>query len=135
MVNFFAKESIPAKFRDRTLYEHNPQVTLMRTNEQEAAAIGASMAQRINQSIGPVSVLLPLKGVSAISGPGYIFHDPKADEALFSALRSTLRSDIPVISRQETINEPAFAEACARELLKNIEQKVLTDREQRRRRD
>lgn len=135
MVNFFAKESIPAKFRDRTLYEHNPHVTLMRTNEQEAAAIGASMAQRINQSIGPVSVLLPLKGVSAISGPGYIFHDPKADEALFSALRSTLRSDIPVISRQETINEPAFAEACARELLKNIEQKVLTDRESRRRRD
>jgi uncharacterized protein (UPF0261 family) len=78
---------------------------------------------------------LPLKGVSAISGPGYIFHDPKADEALFSALRSTLRSDIPVISRQETVNEPAFAEACARELLKNIEQKVLTDRESRRRRD
>jgi uncharacterized protein (UPF0261 family) len=135
MVNFFAREAIPAKFRDRTFYEHNPQVTLMRTNEEEAVAIGTAMAQRINQSTGPVSVLLPLKGISAMSGPGYIFHDPIADEALFSALRRSLRSDIPVISRQENINEPAFAEACARELLKNIEQKVLSDRERRRRRD
>ncbi len=133
MVNFFAKESIPAKFRDRTIYVHNPQVTLMRTNEEEATAIGVAMAQRINQSIAPVSVLLPLKGISAISSSGYVFHDPKADEALFSALRSTLRSDIPVIARQETINDPAFAEACARELLKNIDLKVQADRERRRR--
>jgi uncharacterized protein (UPF0261 family) len=135
MVNFFAKETLPPKFRERTIYVHNPQVTLLRTNAEESEAIGEAMAQRLNQSIAPVSVMLPVKGISAISCQGYAFHDPQADEALFAALRKTLRSDIPVIARQETVNDPAFAEACARELLKNIERKVQADRDRRRRGD
>ena len=135
MVNFFAKETLPPKFRERTIYVHNSQVTLLRTNAEESKAIGEAMAQRLNQSIAPVSVMLPVKGISAISCQGYAFHDPQADEALFAALRKTLRSDIPVIARQETVNDPAFAEACARELLKNIERKVQADRERRRRGD
>jgi len=135
MVNFFAKETLPPKFRERTIYVHNPQVTLLRTNAEESKAIGEAMAQRLNRSIAPVSVILPVKGISAISCQGYAFHDPQADEALFAALRKTLRSDIPVIARQETVNDPAFAEACARELLKNIERKVQADRDRRRRGD
>ena len=31
MVNFYAPDSVPVRFRGRKFYEHNPQVTLMRT--------------------------------------------------------------------------------------------------------
>jgi uncharacterized protein (UPF0261 family) len=39
MVNFGAPETIPAKFADRTFYQHNPQVTLMRTTAAENAEL------------------------------------------------------------------------------------------------
>jgi uncharacterized protein (UPF0261 family) len=121
MVNFFARETVPAKFNDRTLYIHNPQVTLLRTNAEEAAAIGKAVAEKLNASTGPLTVLLPMKGVSAISSPGFIFHDAEADTALFRAIRKTLRKDIPVREIDATVNDPVFAEACARALLENIE--------------
>ncbi len=120
MVNFFAKETVPAKFKERNLYVHNPQVTLMRTNAEEAAEIGRVIATKLNASTGPVTVLLPLKGVSAISSPGFVFHDAAADAALFKAIRRTLRRDIPVLELQTTVNDPLFAEACANALLENI---------------
>ena len=120
MVNFFARATVPERFNDRNLYIHNPQVTLLRTNETEAATIGKAVAEKLNAYTAPLTVMLPLKGVSAISAPGYAFHDPKADAALFESIRKTLRSDIPVIEMDSTVNSPAFAEACAHALLKNI---------------
>lgn len=120
MVNFFARETVPTKFNERTLHIHNPQVTLMRTNAEEAAAIGKAVAEKLNASTGPLTVLLPIKGVSAISSPGFLFHDPAADTALFRAIHRTLRKDIPVIEVDATVNDPSFAAACAQALLDNI---------------
>jgi uncharacterized protein (UPF0261 family) len=67
-----------------------------------------------------VTVLLPLRGGSMIGAPGQPFHDLEADQALYSALKANLRKDLPVIEMEAVINDPAFAEACARELLKNL---------------
>lgn len=121
MVNFFAKETVPQKYSGRNLYVHNPQVTLMRTTPEEAEGIGRAIASKLNLSKGPVTLLLPSKGISAISSPGFVFHDPAADTALFNALRKSLRKDIPVVEFDTTINDPAFAEACAKALLENID--------------
>jgi uncharacterized protein (UPF0261 family) len=120
MVNFYGPESVPERFRGRQFYEHNPQVTLMRTTPDENAELGRVIAQKLNASIGPVSVLIPRKAISVISAPGQSFHDPAADDALFEALKKGLRSDIPVIEMETEINDPAFAETCANALLKEI---------------
>ena len=40
MVNFHGPESVPAKFKGRTFYQHNPQVTLMRTTPAECRELG-----------------------------------------------------------------------------------------------
>ncbi len=40
MVNFGPVETVPAQFRGRNLYIHNPSVTLMRTTPEECAEIG-----------------------------------------------------------------------------------------------
>jgi uncharacterized protein (UPF0261 family) len=120
MVNFYGAESVPEKFKGRTFYQHNPQVTLMRTTSEECAQLGRIMAEKLNHSRGPLTVLLPTRAISVISAPGQSFHDPVADSALFLALKTSLRPDIPVIEMDCAINDPPFAEACARELLKNI---------------
>jgi uncharacterized protein (UPF0261 family) len=120
MVNFFGPDSVPAKFKGRTFYQHNPQVTLMRTMPEECAELGRVLAQKVNAYRGPVAVLLPLKAISIISAPGGAFHSPDADAALFAAIRSELRKDIPLVEMDCEINAPEFAEACARALLDSM---------------
>lgn len=117
MVNFGEPASVPEKFKGRRFYHHNAQVTLMRTNPEENAELGRILAEKCNLSTGPVTVLLPLKAISVISAPGQPFHWPEADAALFAAWKQHLRKDIPVIEYDGAINDPAFAELCARTLL------------------
>jgi uncharacterized protein (UPF0261 family) len=111
MVNFGAFDTVPAQFRSRNLYRHNPQITLMRTTPEESAAIGRWIGERLNRMDAPVRFFLPEGGVSALDAPGQPFHDPAADQALFLALESTLR---PTATRQlirlpHNINAPEFA--------------------------
>ncbi len=121
MVNFGSPESVPARFVGRTFYQHNPQVTLMRTTPAECAELGRIFAEKVNLSTGPVTVLLPLRAISIISAEGQPFHDPAADVALFTAIKDKLRQDIPLIELDCAINDTAFAEACVSALLGNIQ--------------
>ena len=123
MVNFYGPESVPAEFKGRHFYQHNPQVTLMRTTAGECAQLGKIIAEKLNLSKGAITVLLPLKAISVISAPGQKFHDPAADKALFDALKANLRKDIPVVEMDCEINDPRFAEACAGRLLASMEAK------------
>lgn len=122
MVNFGPPETVPAKFANRKFYQHNPQVTLMRTTPEECAQLGKILADKLNRSTGPVTVVLPLRGGSMIGAPGGPFHDPAADTALFSALKQSLRADIPVQELDCAINDAVFADACAKTLLRQLEQ-------------
>ncbi len=117
MVNFGERQTVPPKFAGRTFYEHNPQVTLMRTTPEECAALGRLLAAKVNASKGPVSVLLPRQGISVVGAAGGPFHDPAADAALFAAIEGNLRPDVPCESLDCEINDPAFARACAEALL------------------
>ena len=117
MVNFGARDTVPERFAARTLYVHNAQVTLMRTTADENWVIGRWIADRLNRCEGEVRLLLPLGGVSALDAPGAPFHDPEADEALFAALRATLRTTGKrrLVELPHHINDPAFAAALVAE--------------------
>ncbi|MHA6618500.1 Tm-1-like ATP-binding domain-containing protein [Pseudonocardia sp. DLS-67] len=116
MVNFGAPSTVPAQFAGRTLYEHNPQVTLMRTTPEENIAIARFLAQRLNACDGPVRFLLPTGGVSALDAPGQAFWDPDADEALFATLEAEVRqTDRRRVERlPHNVNDPEFADALVR---------------------
>jgi uncharacterized protein (UPF0261 family) len=120
MVNFGPPESVPTRYQGRRFYQHNPQVTLMRTTPEECAKLGRIIAEKLNASTAPVTVLIPLKGISVISAAGQPFHDPAADEALFSSLKSNLGPGILVIELDCNINDPEFAEACVHNLLAKL---------------
>jgi len=120
MVNFYGPESVPEKFKGRNFYAHNPQVTLMRTTPEECKRLGAILAEKLNASTGPVTVLIPRLAISVISAPGQKFHDPVADAALFDSLKSGLRASIAVVELDCAINDPAFAEICAKTLLESM---------------
>ena len=120
MVNFGEPASVPAKFAGRTFYRHNPQVTLMRTTPAECTDLGRILADKVNRYPAPVTVLLPLRGISIISTEGQPFHSPAADQALFDAIRTHLRPGVPLRALDLAINDPAFARACAEALLAHL---------------
>jgi uncharacterized protein (UPF0261 family) len=117
MVNFGARETVPPKFEERNLYVHNPSVTLMRTTREESAELGRRIAHKLSQATGPVSLFVPLKGVSMIDAEGQPFHDPDADAALFDALREGLDgSEVELIELDNNVNDEEFAMAMAEKL-------------------
>jgi uncharacterized protein (UPF0261 family) len=120
MVNFGERASVPAKFAGRTFYQHNPQVTLMRTTPAECTELGRIIAEKVNRYPAPVTVLIPRRALSIISAAGQPFHDPAADAALFSSLRSHLRAGIACVEHDVAINDPLFARACAETLLAHL---------------
>jgi uncharacterized protein (UPF0261 family) len=120
MVNFGEPHTVPAKFAGRKFYQHNPQVTLMRTTAAECAELGRILAEKINAYKAPVTVLFPTKGLSGLGEPGQPFCDPEADAALLKALKCYLRADVPLEMMDVSINDPAFSKVCAEALLANI---------------
>lgn len=124
MVNFGGMDSLPARYRNdaaRRFYQWNPQVTLMRTTIEENAQLGAILAEKANAARGPVQIFLPLRGVSILDsvtadGPRP-FWWPEADVALFDAIKTNVRPDIPVHELDVNINDTAFAEATTGALL------------------
>lgn len=117
MVNFGEMASVPAKFKGRNFYVHNPQVTLMRTTKEECAELGRIIAEKAEACTAGATVLIPRKAISVISAPGKPFHDAAADEALFGALRAGCKRT-PIKEFDLEINDPAFARACAEELVR-----------------
>ncbi|HZG48116.1 MAG TPA: Tm-1-like ATP-binding domain-containing protein [Thermoleophilaceae bacterium] len=114
MVNFGARDTVPPKFEDRTLYVHNPSVTLMRTTRDECAELGRLIASKLVRAQGPVTVFVPLGGVSMIDAEGQPFHDPEADAALFQALREGLAgSQVELVELDHNVNDEEFAVAMA----------------------
>jgi uncharacterized protein (UPF0261 family) len=117
MCNFWGIETVPAKYKDRNLYQWNPNVTLMRTNVDENRTIGQMIARAANEARGPVTILLPLKGVSQLDSPDNPYWDPAADGACYEAIKSNLRPGIPVVEMDANINDPAFADKAVELLL------------------
>lgn len=113
MVNFGAWDTVPERFKGRTLYRHNPSVTLMRTTADECQRIGEFIAAKLNAMRGPVRFLIPEQGVSAIDRAGQPFHDPQADKVLFDTIEAQFRTGPQRALRRLPlhINDEAFADA------------------------
>jgi len=129
MVNFGSRNTVPEKFvNNRLLYEHNAQVTLMRTSVDECKQLGEIIANKLNQNSGskPIPLFIPKGGVSLLSADGGAFHDEQADKALFEALRQHIDSNkVQLIERNESINEPSFAQAMVQALHAQLRYKPI----------
>ncbi len=117
MVNFGPLDSVPEKYRQRRLYVHNPNVTLMRTTPEECAELGTITAEKLNRARGPVVFLMPLRGVSAIDAAELAFWWPEADSSYLNALKENLNSRIRLVEVDAHINDEGFAQTVAKTLL------------------
>jgi uncharacterized protein (UPF0261 family) len=113
MINFWAPATVPARYSGRLFYHHNPNVTLMRTTPEENAALGHWIGARLNACPGPVRLLIPEHGISALDIEGGPFWHPEADAALFQTLKDTITEPTRLIFLPYHINDPAFSKVAA----------------------
>jgi len=113
MINFGAKETVPAQFKDRKFIVHNAQVTLMRTTPEDNRAAAQFIARKVNRTSAPFILLLPERGVSMLDADGQPFWDPAADKALFDELEKQIQQTPTRQIRRlpYNINDPEFATA------------------------
>ncbi|MBO9607383.1 MAG: Tm-1-like ATP-binding domain-containing protein [Paenibacillaceae bacterium] len=123
MVNFGPRDTVPARFADRTFYQHNPTTTLMRTTTEENAALGRTLAGKLNAATGPLIVVFPHGGVSLLDRAGQAFDGAEQRQALYAGIRSVLRADIPLLDMDGDINDPAVSQTIAEQLLKLLQKK------------
>jgi uncharacterized protein (UPF0261 family) len=119
-VDFFnqgAPETVPERYRNRKSYYHNPVATLVRLDRDEMAELGRVVAQRLNESRGPVRVVAPSQGFSLADVEGGDLWDPDADAAFLEALSSGLRAEAAFELVDTHVNDPAFADLVAERYL------------------
>ena len=108
-----APHTVPERFRGRRSYYHNPVATLVRLEPEEMAKLGRTIAERLNESRGPVRVVVPTQGFSLADVEDGDLWYPEADAALVEALSSGLRDEIPLELVDTHVNDPAFADLVA----------------------
>ena len=123
MVNFGPPDTVPAQFKERIFYQHNPTTTLMRTTVSENRELGRILAAKLNEGTAPTIVVFPKAGVSLLDMVGKAFEGKEERFALYEGIKQNLRSDIPMIDMDQDINDPAVADVIAEQLLKLMEHK------------
>jgi uncharacterized protein (UPF0261 family) len=114
---FGAKHEVPEQFRDRPMYYHNPEFTLVRVTPDEQLKCALFLAEKLNLSKGQVTVLVPLGGGSVMDIAGGDFWLPETNRRCNDALRDALKPGIRYHEIDAHINDPAFAEAAYTELM------------------
>lgn len=118
----FEPSRIPPELQDQPSYDHNPEFRLIRTSATDMLTIAGIFAERLNPAQGPVHIAVPTQGLSIPNTPGGEFWDPEADAAFLEALREGMRSDIPITTHANHVNDPEFGRTVAELFLDLIQE-------------
>jgi uncharacterized protein (UPF0261 family) len=113
--------TVPAKFQGRTLVRHSPQITDVRLNRDEMAAVGREVAHRLETVRNSAVFLIPTAGFDSYAVAGGPFHDPQADAAFIRELTDRRPAGLRIEERATHINDPAFATEAAQTLVALIQ--------------
>ena len=120
-VDFFnqgAPDTLPAEYRGRKSYYHNPVATLVRLEPEEMAELGRIVAERLNEAQGPGARPRPDPRLLAGRRRGRRPLVPGGRRRVPGRARGTaLRPDIQLELVDTHVNDPAFADLVAERYL------------------
>jgi uncharacterized protein (UPF0261 family) len=116
--------SIPDEFKNRPIYDHNPEFALARCTKEEMGKLGAYFAECANTSVGPTEIVIPGEGYSIPNVPGGVFWDRDADAAFETELMKNLKPEIAVEKLPLHANSKEFGIAVAQRFLSLISARI-----------
>jgi len=84
------------KFKGRVSHPHNAAITLYRTSREEFAELGKTLAEKVNKSLGPVAIVIPMKGFCVHDREGGPLYDPDANMGFVEAVEAHVNDNIIV---------------------------------------
>jgi len=116
---------VPDKYRQREFYQYNVEIMLMRTNADEFSTLGQLFGERLRAAKGPVSVLIPGGGMSALVGRKTsdlagnmlgMWAQPDIDRVFVETLKRYLPVNV-IKELPHHINDSPFADACVTKMI------------------
>lgn len=96
---------------------HNKDLTHTRLHQHEILDITRTIVERLNKSVGPTEVILPMGGLRTFSGPGEFFHEPETIQKMKKIFEEGLKPEIIFKTYDLNFCDPEFADICAEEML------------------
>ena len=109
----FTRHNIPEKLKDRSIFFYDFR-SAVRLSLDETRFIARQLAEKLNQDISGIKVLVPMRGWSEADGEGSPLHDPPAQDAFMETLRQVLSPQVPIKEADLHINDPSFAELASK---------------------
>ena len=120
MDNINVFDGMKNQFPGRRFKRHNAEIWTMRSNAEENCRAGKILADKLNRAHGKTVLMLPLRGLSMVSGDGMELDDKEADHALFCTLKEHVSDQVEIVEIDAHINAPEFAEALCQQLEKYV---------------
>ena len=106
------------EYHERRKFDLDKLRTWIRLSPDELKEVAGIFAEKLNQSKGPVTVMIPLNGWSSADLPGNDSHDPIEDRLFIEVLREKLKPDVQIIEVDANMEDPGFATAVVENALK-----------------
>ena len=99
---------------ERRRYDLDQFRTWLRMSPEELREVASVFAEKLNSSLGPVKMVIPLKGWSSVDSPGSPTYDPEEDGIFIRALEKELKKEIEIIRVHANMEDPEFADTVIR---------------------
>jgi len=99
------------KFKGRVSHPHNAAITLYRTSREEFKELGEVLAKKVNKSLGPVAVCIPMKGFCVHDREGGPLYDPDANMGFVEAVEANANANVTVKRIDAYVLDDAFVDA------------------------
>jgi uncharacterized protein (UPF0261 family) len=106
-----AKRDYKPEYKQRKKYDYDAARTFIRLSKEEMIRVADAMAEKLNKSLGPVKVLIPLGGWSSLDRRGMDFYDEELDRTFLGELKKQLKKGIEIREVDADLEAPEFAKA------------------------
>jgi uncharacterized protein (UPF0261 family) len=107
----------------RRKYDLDRSRTWLRMSPKELKEVACLFSRKLNQSAGPVQMVIPLRGWSSVDSPGMPTYDPAEDALFIRELKKGLKKGIDILEVDANMEDPEFAEAVIKATLGVLQQK------------
>ena len=121
MINIGPEEQLRPEQADKVRYYHNPSLLKIRADKRDMRALAELFVHRLGDAAGNTRLIIPTQGFSEIDKAGNVFYDPETDAVFTSEVKAKMPPQVPVITKDCHLNDPAFAELLVRELIRMID--------------
>ena len=113
-----AKSKYTPDHVQRRKYDLDKLRSWLRISPDELKTVANAFAEKLNRALGPVKILIPLKGWSSADLPGNPTYDPEEDRIFTHVLREKLKGEIDIVEVNANMEDPEFAAAVIENALK-----------------